>query len=38
MKRFQKLLADAKAGAPWEPFPEERIPAVLPALALLKPG
>jgi hypothetical protein len=29
MKRFQQLLADAKSGlAPWEPFPEERIPAV----------
>ena len=33
MKRFQQLIADAKAGlAPWEPLPAERIPAIGGAL------
>jgi hypothetical protein len=34
MKRFQQLLVQAKDGlAPWESFPQERIPVVAGALA-----
>jgi hypothetical protein len=33
MKRFQTLIADAKAGsAPWETLPQDRIPAIARAL------